>query len=249
MSSSVSNQRRRGPMHAQAAITRERVLLAAADVFGTRGYTATSVSDIVRAAGTTSGSMYFHFGSKEAMAAAVVQAQYDRWPAVVERFTDASGPGRELVCLVALSFAVGRAFRDDPLIRGGVRLSLERAVIPFALPVPFVGWIETVTELLAAARAAGQVSDTLDPPTAARLHVAAFFGVQYVSDALHGREDLEARLTDMWLGMLPAWHLSMDEHQLVEQARALCAQLDGEQEGPVTAARAPEADHGRTGTV
>jgi AcrR family transcriptional regulator len=249
MSSEVSNEHRRGPMHSQAAITRQRVLLAAADVFGTRGYTATSVANIVKAAGTTSGSMYFHFGSKEAMAAAVVQAQYDRWPAVVERFTDASGPGQELVCLVALTFAVGRAFREDPLIRGGVRLSLERAVIPFALPVPFVGWIETVTELLAAARAAGQVSDTLDPPTAARLHVAAFFGVQYVSDALHGRQDLEERLTEMWIGMLPAWRLSMDDLQLIEQARALCARLDEAQEHPVTADRALDADRGRRGTA
>ena len=47
-----------------AAETRERLLRAAAEVFGERGYDGTRVADIAAAAGLSNGAMYTHFGSK-----------------------------------------------------------------------------------------------------------------------------------------------------------------------------------------
>jgi AcrR family transcriptional regulator len=49
---------------ASSASTRERLLRAAADVFGARGYDGTRVSDIALAAGLSNGAMYAYFGSK-----------------------------------------------------------------------------------------------------------------------------------------------------------------------------------------
>src|SRR3954462_2763353 len=49
---------------ATAAGTKERLLRAAADVFGARGYDGTRVSDIALAAGLSNGAMYAYFGSK-----------------------------------------------------------------------------------------------------------------------------------------------------------------------------------------
>src|SRR3954467_2203061 len=49
---------------ATAAGTTEKVLRAAADVFGARGYDGTRVSDIAEAAGLSNGAMYAYFGSK-----------------------------------------------------------------------------------------------------------------------------------------------------------------------------------------
>src|ERR1700728_3349667 len=47
-----------------AAETRERLLLAAADVFARRGYDGTRVADIAAAADVSSGALYAHFRSK-----------------------------------------------------------------------------------------------------------------------------------------------------------------------------------------
>lgn len=49
----------------QGDATREALLQAARELFGARGYTETSLDDIVRAAGVTKGALYHHFASKE----------------------------------------------------------------------------------------------------------------------------------------------------------------------------------------
>src|SRR3954449_3758689 len=50
---------------ATAAGTTEKLLRAAADVFGARGYNGTRVSDIARAAGLSNGALYAYFGSRQ----------------------------------------------------------------------------------------------------------------------------------------------------------------------------------------
>ena len=60
----------------QAARTRQRVLLAAAEVFDEAGYEKASVTQIVERAGLTLGALYFHFGSKQGLAEA---ARTGRW--------------------------------------------------------------------------------------------------------------------------------------------------------------------------
>jgi AcrR family transcriptional regulator len=49
----------------KAAISRQSILDAARQLFSVQGYTATSISDIVRCAGTSVGLPYYHFGSKK----------------------------------------------------------------------------------------------------------------------------------------------------------------------------------------
>ncbi len=49
----------------QGDATREALLLAARELFGMRGYTETSLDEIVRTAGVTKGALYHHFAGKE----------------------------------------------------------------------------------------------------------------------------------------------------------------------------------------
>ena len=60
--------------------TRDRLVAAALDLFGTRGYVGTTVAEIERTCGLRpgSGAMYRHFASKEALAVAAVSAYRDR---------------------------------------------------------------------------------------------------------------------------------------------------------------------------
>jgi AcrR family transcriptional regulator len=49
----------------RAAVSRQSILDAARQLFSDQGYTATSISDIVRCAGTSVGLPYYHFGTKK----------------------------------------------------------------------------------------------------------------------------------------------------------------------------------------
>ncbi len=73
-------------MHAKAQQTRERILDAALDIFARKGYHDTRMDDIVNEAGSSKGSVYFHFPGKEALFLALVDEFASRLEA---RLTDA----------------------------------------------------------------------------------------------------------------------------------------------------------------
>ena len=55
----------------RAAARRRQVLTVASELFAAKGFEATSIRDIATAAGMMSGSLYYHFASKEELAHAV----------------------------------------------------------------------------------------------------------------------------------------------------------------------------------
>lgn len=59
--------------------TRQRVLKAAAELFATHGYAATSISAICRASGVLPSSLYWEFGNKAGILAAVLEDSSKRW--------------------------------------------------------------------------------------------------------------------------------------------------------------------------
>ncbi|MEV8330835.1 ScbR family autoregulator-binding transcription factor [Streptomyces niveus] len=189
-------------MQGRAEATRRSLLEAAAQLFEERGYAGTSISDISTLSGRTSGAIYFHYAGKEKLALAVMEELFATWPALIGRHREADIPALEK--LVALSFSVARAFRDDVVVRGGSRLWAERKSVDASLPSPFEGWIETVVGLLEEARQEGALGPSVVPRKAGNAVVYAFFGLHTVSDALDGREHIEERLHDLWLLLLPA---------------------------------------------
>ncbi|GAA4794251.1 ScbR family autoregulator-binding transcription factor [Streptomyces ziwulingensis] len=202
----------------QERTTRRALLETAARLFDERGYSGTSISDISALSGRTSGAIYFHYASKENLALAVVEEHFASWPRMVARHRTAGLPA--LHKLVALSFTVARAFRDDVVVRAGSRLWMERKAITTPLPTPFVDWIGVVTELLSEADAGGELAPGVDPSAAAHGVVCAFFGLHTVSDALDGREHIEQRLHDLWLLLLTALQADPDPAGLLDRVRA-----------------------------
>src|SRR5580704_12905208 len=79
-----------------AAETRERLLSAAADVFGQRGYDGTRVADIAAAAGVSNGALYAHFASKAELLVAALHAHGRRL--LAEAF--AADPDRSITDLL-----------------------------------------------------------------------------------------------------------------------------------------------------
>lgn len=150
----------------RARATRRSLLEAAACLFAQQGYAGTSVNDISARSGRTSGSVYFHYASKEGIAQAVVREGFATWPSLVHRYDDPSVPPLER--LVALSYDIARALAEDSVTRAGARLWAERHTINVELPDPFVLWTTAVTRLLAQA----QAGDAW-PPVSARLPLPA----------------------------------------------------------------------------
>jgi AcrR family transcriptional regulator len=208
MSSSVAKRvdgrsRRLGMSNAERSEqTRGQLLAAAAELFDQRGYIGTSLSDITDRLGMTKGALYFHFRSKEALAAAIVEAQYERWDPLAARVVGAGAT--RLDDLVALSYKVADAFRRDVVVRAGVRLQAERDLISADMPRPYVEWIKRVTKLAQAAKDNGELAPGVDPAALGNVIVGMFFGAQHISQALTGRRDLKRRLDQFWELMLPA---------------------------------------------
>jgi AcrR family transcriptional regulator len=67
------------PPPAEPDDTRTRVLRAAAELFATRGFAGTSISAIRAASGVLPSSIYWEFGSKQGILAAVLEDSADRW--------------------------------------------------------------------------------------------------------------------------------------------------------------------------
>ena len=59
-------------------LTEEKILDAAARVIAQRGYSSAGVQEIVKLSGTSKGSFYFHFPSKEKMVLALVESMSDK---------------------------------------------------------------------------------------------------------------------------------------------------------------------------
>ena len=74
------------------AATREIILVAGERVFGTQGYLATSVADVIAAANVARGTFYLHFDSKEALFQELVDRFVGRVQGVVRRVEPGPGP-------------------------------------------------------------------------------------------------------------------------------------------------------------
>lgn len=67
----------------QGRQSRELILDTAEKLMGTRGYAATAISDISKACGLPASSLYWHFGSKEGLLAAVLQRGAEQFFAAI----------------------------------------------------------------------------------------------------------------------------------------------------------------------
>jgi AcrR family transcriptional regulator len=190
----VSNAQRR-------ETTRRAVLDAATECFDQAGYLATRLDDVTTRARLTKGAVYFHFGSKKALAEAVIQEQASYWPAVLDQL--AGRPGTPLDHLIDLTYEVARSLRDNVSLRAGVRLSLDQDV-PGVDPAQTLNrWSDTVADLLRKARRAGAIADHVVPAAAARFIVAAFLGAYHLASVVDGKPDARKRLDEFWSLALP----------------------------------------------
>ena len=187
---------------ARAEATREAIIQGAAEMFDRYGYDATSLSNVMAKAGVTKGALYFHFSSKEDLANAVIERQHAR--SVGPAWDRVEGDGGGLEAVIRLSYHLAAQLRADPVVRAGIRLTLETGTFNCTRPDPYQDWIDAVAILLRRAAETGDLRLPIEPEAVARFFVGAFTGVQVLSEVLTGRADVHERVREMWELQLPA---------------------------------------------
>jgi AcrR family transcriptional regulator len=90
---------------AEAGASAEHLARVAARLFAARGYDATSVREIVEAAGVSKPTLYYHFGSKEGLAQALVRRPMERLRDQMRARLEAEAdPVEALVAMVQAKF-------------------------------------------------------------------------------------------------------------------------------------------------
>ncbi|MGH8918105.1 MAG: ScbR family autoregulator-binding transcription factor [Actinomycetes bacterium] len=187
---------------ARSELTREAIVLGAAEAFDRFGYASASLNDVIAQAGVTKGALYFHFSSKEELARAVIEAQHARSVSAGKQMIEQKAPGLESI--IRLSQEMVRQLLEEPMVRAGIRLTLENGTFHSPVPDPYREWMQTIELLLRRAIVEKDVREMPAPEDLARFIVAAFTGVQLVSQVLTSRADLRRRIWEMWELLLPA---------------------------------------------
>lgn len=181
----------------RAIRTRRTIVEAAGAVFDEHGYAASTIAMVLARADVTKGALYFHFSSKESLAQAVLDEQLS---------LGAVPPHPcKLQEIVDMTFVFGHRLRTNSLLKGSVRLTVDQCAPPGVDHTgPFRQWSEHLSAKLRAAGEQGELLPMVEPRDTADLLVGAFAGVQLMSRALNGREDLGNRISVMWAHVLPS---------------------------------------------
>ncbi|MFF6997575.1 ScbR family autoregulator-binding transcription factor [Streptomyces sp. NPDC008313] len=185
----------------RAVRTRGQVLDAAAEAFATRGFPAVTVLDVAELAGVTKGAVYFHFANKEALAQAVAEEFYHLLGVIGLEVQEAELSPLDAVAELLVRTAV--AFRDDIMVQAGARLQIERSLIGADLPMPYLGYTESLVAWFQQALDEGQLPAETDPDVTARVLVSAFFGAQHISWVLNDRADIAERVQEILDTVVP----------------------------------------------
>jgi AcrR family transcriptional regulator len=170
----------------QGEQSRELILDATERLMATRGYAATSINDIRKASGLPPSSIYWHFGSKEGVLAAVMQRGADRFFAAIPTSADVEGQLAVLSSLqsqhpdfLRLFYMLSLERNNDPAIAEVIRRVRDTAIARFR---------DAITQLLPVGA----------PPSKADRAVAELAAVAVaLSDGVFFAEHLEPDGTDV----------------------------------------------------
>jgi AcrR family transcriptional regulator len=163
--------------------TRERLLQAAADVFGQRGYDGTRVADIAAAAGVSNGALYAHFGSKAELLVAALRTHGRRL--LADLFAaDPDQSVTELLLVVGRSLPERSDTCGDLVVEGLVAARRDEDVAG-----SLRGYVDEranwIADLIRVAQAAGEIDQGLSPDALAHLCLLLATGSALVTAGMH----------------------------------------------------------------
>jgi AcrR family transcriptional regulator len=183
------------PLQDRAVETRKAIVWGAAAVFEEVGYGPASLQTVAEKAQVTRGALYFHFKSKELLALAVIDDQHARTQKSAADVVSRDLGPVETICALCSDFAT--LLQTDPVVRAGIRLTLESSTFGQRIKSPYTDWMQTMEQLTLQGQATGEISSRVDARAFGKYLVASFTGVQMVSNVLTARDDLTERVDEL----------------------------------------------------
>lgn len=178
--------------------TRQRILEVAARAFMERGYSGTSLNEIIRESGVTKGGFYFHFDGKADVAIEALEMIRTDWRSQVVNTVGYRPRAVEQVAAMVRQIAVDKATAPSGAAMG--RLCQELAEQPEVAERlrPFDAWFALTGDLFRRAQSQGDMDPDIDADAAARFAVTAYLGMDQLSD-VSGDPDLVQRMVEDYL--------------------------------------------------
>ena len=186
----------------KALKTRERIVETAARLFYLHGYHATGLDRIIGEAGVTKGNFYYHFKTKEALAAATVEQQRGETFRALGLAPEHPGEGPLAVLFRVLERMTERARcapgDGDCRVRGcyfgnlALEMSMGSELVRRAVRGVFDEVRGGIAALLAQARDAGELAPRVEPEQAAAMIVSLMEGAVLLGKSAQDENDAHA---------------------------------------------------------
>lgn len=188
-------------IQARAAETRRQILAAAVDLFAANGYLETTPRDIAAAADLTTGAFYYHFKSKEDLAAAIVD---EGWPDVAAAFSDRDyAHGSGLLNVIEAFFAVTEILNRDKLRWVGFHLNMAIGHLSPPARQSYRGRVQAFSVAVVGAFRDSELREGVTRQRAGELLWITLSGSQLLSDVLDSASPARfARLGTAWKSVL-----------------------------------------------
>jgi len=160
----------------KARATRERIIIAATELFYLQGYNATGLDKVLKAAGVTKGNFYYHFKSKEALAIATLDWEFDLVSKDMQEkvFSSKAGDSKQsplntLFSLLELLANKQKEQYSNGHVRGcyfgnfTLELSTASQAVRDKVSNIFKQYLELIESLLVQAQNLGEISKVINP--------------------------------------------------------------------------------------
>lgn len=166
-------------MKTKGELTRKHILEVAGSLFNTRGFNATSISDLVEAAGMQKGSIYFHFAGKDDIAREVLREATEEFMAFLDTVLGGDNPGVALDSFFrsALNKHLATGFVGG-CIFGNTALEMSDSDPQFAGQIAqvFDDWADKIASVVQRAQQQGQIRTDITSTVVARNIIATIEG-------------------------------------------------------------------------
>jgi TetR/AcrR family transcriptional regulator, mexJK operon transcriptional repressor len=114
----------RPPTHGaqQDQCTTATIVRTARELFMQRGYAGVSVGEVAAAAGITKPTLYYHFGDKEGLYAAVISSMLEEVGAAIRAVTEQQEPVEGRLFELALGYFIHADYTMEPMLRDVAQL-------------------------------------------------------------------------------------------------------------------------------
>jgi TetR/AcrR family transcriptional repressor of nem operon len=172
-------EERRAAVPIKGERTKERITRAAAELFRRQGFAATSVSDLLEAAGVKKGSLYFHFPGKDDLALEVLRQTEIKFMAFLDASLAGPTPAARLDNFFRQALAIhrGSGFVGGCLF-GNAALETSDCNPRYACRVAnvFEQWTRKIRVVIADAQTAGEIRADLQAEVLAQFVVSSIEG-------------------------------------------------------------------------